>query len=55
MMIKIALGMLLGAWLIMGSVSAVTAIQERRIAKKLAKAKIKEYAAKYVDEHEIEE
>lgn len=54
-MIKIALGMLLGAWLIIGSVAAVSAIQEKRVAKKIAKAKIKSYASKYVEEHKIED
>ena len=54
-MIKIALGMLLGAWLILGSLSAMSAISDRITAKRIAKAQIKSYAKKYVEEHEIEE
>lgn len=54
-MIKIALGMLLGAWLIMGTMSLACKIADRRAAKKIAKAKVNDYAKKYVEEHEIED
>lgn len=54
-MIRIALGILLGAWLTIGSMSLASKIAERREVKKIAKAKVKTYAQKYVEEHNIEE
>lgn len=54
-MIRIALGILLGSWLVIGTMSLASKIAERREVKKISKAKIKNYAKKYVEEHNIED
>jgi hypothetical protein len=50
-MLKIAFGIVLGFFIIVGICSLAAKVQEKRTAKKIAKATMQEYADRYLEEH----